>query len=167
MSPFVLAPDSYYNISVSNSDGVISSWSASDSLFGIHLTGSDSPISLVLAPGLMAGGALPFCDNAVPSCFGGAIGTNAAGQINQWNLLLFGGPDVFITYNNPYIGTVDAFSGLGFWENQPGGQPGSRNGFIPSNYAPTPEPSTWAMMLAGFAGLGLAGYRRAKATSAS
>jgi hypothetical protein len=26
-----------------------------------------------------------------------------------------------------------------------------------------PEPSTWAMMLAGFAGLGLAGYRRAKA----
>jgi uncharacterized membrane protein len=31
----------------------------------------------------------------------------------------------------------------------------------------TPEPSTWAMMLAGFAGLGLAGYRRAKATCAS
>jgi uncharacterized membrane protein len=29
-----------------------------------------------------------------------------------------------------------------------------------------PEPSTWAMMLLGFAGLGLAGYRRANATSA-
>src|ERR1700722_16173763 len=27
---------------------------------------------------------------------------------------------------------------------------------------PTPEPSTWAMMLAGFAGLGYAGYRRAR-----
>jgi hypothetical protein len=26
-----------------------------------------------------------------------------------------------------------------------------------------PEPSTWAMMLIGFAGLALAGYRRAKA----
>jgi len=25
-----------------------------------------------------------------------------------------------------------------------------------------PEPSTWAMMLLGFAGLGFAGYRRAK-----
>jgi PEP-CTERM motif len=25
-----------------------------------------------------------------------------------------------------------------------------------------PEPSTWAMMLLGFAGLGYAGYRRAK-----
>jgi hypothetical protein len=28
--------------------------------------------------------------------------------------------------------------------------------------APVPEPSTWAMMLLGFAGLGYAGYRRAK-----
>lgn len=26
---------------------------------------------------------------------------------------------------------------------------------------PVPEPSTWMMMLAGFAGLGFAGYRRA------
>ena len=31
-------------------------------------------------------------------------------------------------------------------------------------YSPTvPEPSTWAMMLVGFAGLGFAGYRRARA----
>jgi uncharacterized membrane protein len=35
-----------------------------------------------------------------------------------------------------------------------------------SDYA-VPEPSTWTMMLAGFASLGLAGYRRAKATSGS
>ena len=27
-------------------------------------------------------------------------------------------------------------------------------------YSPVPEPSTWAMMLLGFAGLGFAGYRR-------
>jgi PEP-CTERM motif len=26
----------------------------------------------------------------------------------------------------------------------------------------TPEPSTWAMMLVGFAGLGFAGYRRTR-----
>jgi probable HAF family extracellular repeat protein len=31
---------------------------------------------------------------------------------------------------------------------------------------PAPEPSTWAMMLIGFAGLGFAGYRRAKAGGA-
>jgi hypothetical protein len=34
---------------------------------------------------------------------------------------------------------------------------------IPPPPITIPEPSTWAMMLAGFAGLGLAGYRRAKA----
>ena len=35
------------------------------------------------------------------------------------------------------------------------------------NIAPgTPEPSTWAMMLIGFAGLGYASYRRARASSA-
>jgi hypothetical protein len=30
-----------------------------------------------------------------------------------------------------------------------------------------PEPSTWAMMLIGFAGLGFAGYRRATRASAA
>ena len=29
------------------------------------------------------------------------------------------------------------------------------------DFVPAPEPSTWAMMLLGFAGLGYAGYRRA------
>ena len=30
-----------------------------------------------------------------------------------------------------------------------------------------PEPSTWAMMLLGFAGLGFAGYRKAKAVASA
>ncbi len=30
------------------------------------------------------------------------------------------------------------------------------------NHSPVPEPSTWAMMLAGFAGLVFAGYRRSE-----
>jgi hypothetical protein len=33
--------------------------------------------------------------------------------------------------------------------------------------ASTPEPSTWAMMVLGFAGLGFAGYRKARKTSAT
>ena len=32
--------------------------------------------------------------------------------------------------------------------------------------ASTPEPSTWAMMVLGFAGLGFAGYRKARKTVA-
>ena len=39
---------------------------------------------------------------------------------------------------------------------------GSYNGVVP-----VPEPSTWAMLLLGFAGLGYAGYRRAKADRAT
>jgi unsaturated chondroitin disaccharide hydrolase len=34
-------------------------------------------------------------------------------------------------------------------------------------YSPVPEPSTWAMMLLGFAGLGFAGYRRARVSRAA
>ena len=33
-------------------------------------------------------------------------------------------------------------------------------------YSPVPEPSTWAMMLLGFAGLGFAGYRTSRKTAA-
>jgi PEP-CTERM motif len=33
-------------------------------------------------------------------------------------------------------------------------------------FRPIPEPSTWAMMLLGFAGLGYVGYRRRGAFSA-
>ena len=34
--------------------------------------------------------------------------------------------------------------------------------FTPITTAPVPEPSTWAMLLLGFAGLGFLGYRRGK-----
>jgi len=47
--------------------------------------------------------------------------------------------DIVGFYTNPTIDTVDGFVGT-----------------------PVPEPSTWAMMLAGFAGLGLLGYRKAR-----
>jgi hypothetical protein len=47
----------------------------------------------------------------------------------------------------------------------PDGQWGGSFGVAPP--AIVPEPSTWAMMLAGFAGLALAGYRRAKAAGAA
>ena len=116
LSPFVLAPDSYYDISVSNSTSNISSWSASDSLLGIFLAGSNAPISLAPAPGSMADPILSQC-GAILSCFGGTIATNAAGQIDQWNLLADSASDqpfsTFATLNTPLVGRVDAlvFSG--------------------------------------------------------
>jgi hypothetical protein len=131
----------------------------------------------------MAGGTLSFCDVTMLSCFGGAIATNAAGQIDQWNLVADGASDqpflTFITYNNPFIGTVDAlaFAAGGrdhFLENQLSGPTGSWNGFTPSPFPlvipippaiTAPEPSTCAMMLVGFAGIGFLGYRRALGTT--
>jgi hypothetical protein len=37
--------------------------------------------------------------------------------------------------------------------------------YIPGAVPPMPEPSTWAMLLIGFAGIGFAGYRRTKLLS--
>lgn len=178
LSPFVLAPNSYYNISVSDSTSYISSWSATNSLFGIDLTGSDAPISLVPAPGLMAGGGLTYCDITMLSCFGGAIATNADGQIDQWNLVADGAYDqpylTFVTYNNPYYGNIDLLGSTydgqdQVWVNQPGQHPGSWNGFTPPSYrsgpSRVPEPSICAMMLVGFAGLAFVGWRGSRKPS--
>ena len=44
---------------------------------------------------------------------------------------------------------------------------GQVGGISNSSVVVVPEPSTWAMMLFGFAGLALAGYRRAKAGHAT
>jgi PEP-CTERM motif len=43
-----------------------------------------------------------------------------------------------------------------------GGPIGTPGGGAPGGAAAVPEPSTWAMLLLGFAGLGYAGYRRAR-----
>jgi hypothetical protein len=42
---------------------------------------------------------------------------------------------------------------------------GERLGLAHIALSPVPEPSTWAMMLLGFAGLGFAGYRRSRRTA--
>jgi PEP-CTERM motif len=68
---------------------------------------------------------------------------------------------------------IDLFSnGIGF------GPPGAVFGLVVANHETvldsvsagialsTPEPSTWAMMVLGFAGLGFAGYRKARKTVA-
>jgi hypothetical protein len=66
------------------------------------------------------------------------------------------GNDVFGSEGNgtiQFIGTFDSIS----WTN-----PIAENwyGFTVGTVAPVPEPSTWAMLLLGFAGLGYMAYRR-------
>jgi hypothetical protein len=63
------------------------------------------------------------------------------------------GPDVAANYL-AWFGTDDGF----FLNN--GVQPFASDQALQMEVLATPEPSTWAMMLLGFAGLGFAGYRR-------
>jgi PEP-CTERM motif len=44
---------------------------------------------------------------------------------------------------------------------------GLASGTLTSDTLTVPEPSTWAMMLVGFAGLGFAGYRASRRTAAA
>jgi PEP-CTERM motif len=85
----------------------------------------------------------------------------------------------YIDYTNPTLGTggdyaVDLFSNGAFGNFLPSGVPvfGAVVSDINTNYdyvaggvALVPEPSTWAMMVLGFAGLGFAGYGTRKTAS--
>jgi hypothetical protein len=80
--------------------------------------------------------------------------TDAAGQITAWNIQVFntnGGGDIFIQ-DSALAGVGDqAALGESFAVNNKPGE---------WMTAAVPEPSTWAMMILGFVGLGFMAYRR-------
>jgi hypothetical protein len=102
------------------------------------------------------------------------IGTNAAGQITSWNI----SENIFASYpvsagENPLdffstytVSTTNAGDtavltqdhNAGFGPNV--GPSGA--GLFGAVIAPVPEPSTWAMMILGFAGIGFMAYRRSR-----
>jgi hypothetical protein len=64
---------------------------------------------------------------------------------------------------DPVVATIDPLDPIGL---PGGGAPvdpiGTPGGDPPGGASAVPEPSTWAMLLIGFAGLGYAGWRRSK-----
>jgi hypothetical protein len=101
--------------------------------------------------------------NGVPGPSGG-FGDFSAGLQGNWSGTSnhFAGPidfDIagisvsdFVVNSQGFFAVADVLGNVGT------GDVGGKTGTI----AGTPEPSTWAMMLLGFAGLGFAGYRKAR-----
>jgi PEP-CTERM motif len=91
--------------------------------------------------------------------FVGLSGTASALDVNAYE----GASPLEISYSwsawtNYSVTPSDTLSAGGYSQ-------GSANFSVVYTYTPTapvPEPSTWAMMLVGFAGLGFAGYRKAR-----
>jgi PEP-CTERM motif len=127
--------------------------SSDDTYFGV-INNSSTPISTIkLSSSLDIGG------------FDGD-GINSAAFLNVPNnskdTTGYGGPDAFFTNNLGdsltvnFITPVAANGGTTFFALE---EPVALNNIIPGGI---PEPSTWGMMLLGFAGLGFAGYRKSR-----
>jgi hypothetical protein len=118
-------------------------------------------------------------NNPIPSATV-SIGTNAAGQITSWSISegyfasypAFPGEnpnDFFGTYTVTTTNTGDSI--VFVTDNDAGFAPGNGSGPFTTGtgsfgalVAPVPEPSTWAMMIIGFLGLGFTAYRRRRQT---
>jgi hypothetical protein len=100
-----------------------------------------------------------------------STGSQTVGPYTEidWYSTSFGG--LFVTPDSVYaVNGPQAYTGP---ESAPVFSTGSYTGFDNSTVAlatvtlsAVPEPSTWAMMLLGFAGLGFAGYRASRKTTA-
>jgi hypothetical protein len=78
--------------------------------------------------------------------------------LTPWSIFLVGSSSTLtvpVGVTTLYLGFPDA---LGF--NDPPGYYNDNTGSITVNISAVPEPSTWAMMIFGFAGVGFMAYRR-------
>jgi probable HAF family extracellular repeat protein len=131
-------------------------------------------------------GGLPGSSDSVAQAIndaGQAVGYSVVGGVDiatEWSggSIIDLGPGVAEAINDAgqVVGLNGLGSNVGFATEWSGGSiitlgPGEANGIndvgqivgVSSEFSSVPEPSTWAMMLAGFASLAFAGYRRAKA----
>ena len=126
-------------------------------VFGTTLTGvqamlDPAQIALGMTMGCAGeeGGGTVFCGPSGPT-----------GAFGQWAVTAYGSN--WITFTGP-AGT-DMKEGQNFFVNIMLLDGGGGAAFSGAWTGSIPEPATWAMMLMGFAGLGYAGYRKAKRSS--
>ena len=101
---------------------------------------------------------------------------NIVANINHqswYDVIGFGGNTFAENYSSKYLGQYyGPTSGYGGTVNTAAASAFVRDNFVSqTNYAfavsGVPEPSTWALMIIGFAGLGFVGYRRKQASIAA
>jgi hypothetical protein len=90
-------------------------------------------------------------DNTVASFTLNGNSIASGGDFATWTA--FSASSGFLTGQNTILVTVENFA-------QNGGNPTGLNVEFLTSVAGVPEPSTWAMMILGFAGIGFAAYRR-------
>jgi hypothetical protein len=139
---------------------------------GSHVTvgfNLDTSITAADITGLPASPTFTFESpiNGIPSGFGNM----SAGLQGNWNGTSnsFAGPidftiagvsvSDFVANSNGFFAVADLLGPIGTGEVG-----GKIEAIIGQTSSSVPEPSTWAMLLIGFAGLGFAGYRKAKTT---
>lgn len=109
----------------------------------------DTANELVLAPGLLN--------------FAFGANQNTPSVINGFNPGTSGVPNFFVSFydQNGNLGALSGTSGVIAFDD--GGSPADADYddlVVRFNVSAVPEPTTWAMMLLGFAGIGLLAYRR-------
>jgi len=164
----ITLPSSFNSVSTTatgiNNSGVISGFftdSATDSVDGfLDKGGAFSILSFGADTNTMAFGLNN--ENQVVGSYVDSMG-DTHGFVFNWvtaSLTTINDPNADGTTSFGVEGTIvnginDAGQLVGFYANT-SVAPDAVNGFLAN---PVPEPSTWAMMMAGFAGLGLFGYR--------
>ena len=112
-------------------------------------------LNAVIDPAQLAVGVAMGCAGSAPG------GTTFCGPNGQWAATLVAANSI------AFVGPpgTDMYEGQEYFVNVMLLNGGSGSAFVGAWTGTIPEPSTWAMMLAGFAGLGLAGWRRARSAA--
>ncbi len=138
--PFTLEANAVYDIST---PGLTSPNGTAKFQSGVQ--GSGQPIDMVTAPGALYGG--PSDCPSTGACLSGAVGTDADGNIYEWNLTVSNGGVVGIhSYDVPGLGSQNTIG-----TNIRNTANGSVGGWTT---LAVPEPGTWMIMLLGFASIG-------------
>ena len=139
-----------------------------NNIAGFYNAPAEALIGVFLGPGLPTGVPAPGLLNFGSSGSGTIVGTTFTTLSPDLQQIFFIGDGLtgrgtgsIQTFTAPvgatrlFLGTVDGYG----WSNNGGKFSVTVNGSVP-------EPSTWAMMLLGFAGLGYAGFRRSAKVAA-